>query len=409
MSSAKPKLCIIGLGMASMRLLDELVKHRATERYDIAVFSAEAPAGYNRIMLSYLLTGEQTLASVTSHTPEWFAQQGIDLHLGVKVTAMDPIQQSFTTETGEMFGYDRLVLATGSNASRIALPGVDLAGVHCFRDLQDVAQLNDLDVTDARPVMVLGAGLLGLEAAYGLAGKGHRVMVVHRSDRILSQQLDAMAGRLLQKSMEQQGIEFVLQRHLAEIQGKSQIEAVRLNHGEAFEVKALIMAVGIQPNSELAKQAGLLVNRGIVVNNALETSDSGIYALGECCELDQQTFGLVAPIYRQAAILAASLMKLPTRRFEHQLSATRLKVSGIEVFSFGDPNQAGDQLVLQDPSLGLYRKVVLVDGVIQSAILLGNTQDANWLFELHQQQIKIDNSQRSALLFGEAYYERAAA
>lgn len=409
MTIPKPKLSIIGLGMASMRLLDELVKHHATKHFDIAVFSAESPAGYNRMMLSYLLTGEQTLESVTSHTPEWFSQQGINLHLGVKVSAVDPGEQRFTTPEGKKFCYDRLVLATGSNARRVELVGADLLGVHCFRDVQDVEQLNSLDVCDKRPVMVLGAGLLGLEAAYGLAGKGHRVIVVHRSERILSQQLDGMAGRLLQKSMEQQGIKFVLQRQIVEIRGHSQIEAVRLNQGEVFEVKALIMAVGIQPNTELAQQTGLVVNKGIVVNGGLETSQPAIYALGECCEFEQQTFGLVAPIYRQAKILAEHLMRLPSDPFEHQLSATRLKVSGIEVFSFGDPNRQGDQLVLQDPSLGLYRKVVLVEGVIQSAILLGNTQDANWLFELHQQQIKIDNSQRSALLFGKAFFERAAA
>jgi len=404
-----PKLLIIGLGMASMRLLDELVKRQATQHYAIEVLSGESTAGYNRIMLSYLLSGEKTLDNITSHNQAWFDQQGIKVRFGCKVVSLDTQSCCLTTHDGEFLDYDQCVIATGSQAQRLAIKGVNLAGVHCFRDGSDAAALQQLDSSDRRPVMVIGAGLLGLEAAYGLAMQGHQVTVVHRSDRILSQQLDFNAGQQLQKSLQKQGINFVLNRQLDEIQGAQQVTAVRLNRGEVIEAKAVVMAVGIAPNTTLAKQAGLVVNRGIWVDGWMQTSAKQVFALGECCEFEHQTFGLVAPIYRQARVLAKTLCGLQTPPFVHQANATRLKVSGVEVFSFGEPNQQGDHLVFQDPTQGIYRKLVLVEGRIASAILLGNTQDANWLFELHQQQTPISEQQRSALLFGQAYFERIAA
>ncbi|AEG31553.1 NAD(P)/FAD-dependent oxidoreductase [Thiomicrospira cyclica] len=405
----KPRLIIIGLGMASMRLLDELVKRHATQHYAIEVLSGESTAGYNRILLSYVLSGEKTLDSITSHNQTWFDQQGIKMRLGCQVTELDPICRCVTTASGDVLAYDYCVIATGSNAQRLNIPGAKIPGTYCFRDCADAKALQSIDVNDSRPVLVVGAGLLGLEAAYGLVMQGHLVTVVHRSDRILSQQLDFNAGQQLQRSLQKQGIQFVLNRQLDEIHGGTEVAGVRLNKGEELSAKAIVMAVGIVPNTALANQAGLLVNKGIVVDGELQTSAAGVFALGECCEFEQQTFGLVAPIYRQASILADQLMHKPTQPFAHQLSATRLKVSGVEVFSFGEPNQQGDHLVFQDPTQGIYRKLVLVEGRIASAILLGNTQDANWLFDLYQQQTQVAAQQRSALLFGQAYFERIAA
>lgn len=408
----KPGLLIVGLGMATMKLLDEMVALNAHKRFNIQVLSAESEAGYNRILLSHLLAGQQSLAQITTHDQAWFDQHGISVHFSQKVVQLNTQKKRVITESAGVFKYDKLVLATGSQPIRLPIEGASAKNLLTFRDVKDVQHLLTIPLQNAAPVVVVGGGLLGLEAAYGLVKQGHQVTVLHRSDRILSQQLDSEAGRMLQIQLESMGIRFRLHAQLAVIQGEQNVNGVILDDGTHLQAKAVVMAVGIQPNIELAQRSGLLCKQGVLVDQQMQTSQADIFALGECVEFDGHTYGLVAPIYRQAKVLAQNLFEPQSAVFANQISPTQLKVSGIHVVSFGwpVPTDANAQtLVYQDKKQGVYRKVVLLGGRVHSAVLLGQIQDAQWLFNLYLQQTIISAHQRQALVLGQAYYERKVA
>lgn len=408
----KPDLLIIGLGMATMKLLDEMVTLGAHKRFNIQVLSAESEAGYNRILLSHVLAGQQSLVQITTHDQAWFDQQGISVHFSQKVVRIDTQKTIVITESDAIFQYDKLVLATGSQAVRLPVKGANEQNLLTFRDVQDVQRLLTIPLQNPAPVVVVGGGLLGLEAAYGLVKQGHQVTVLHRSDRILSQQLDNEAGRMLQNQLETMGITFRLHAQLAAIQGEHNVNGVILGDGTHLDAKAVVMAVGIQPNIELAQRSGLLCKQGVLVNQQMQTSQADIFALGECVEFDGHTYGLVAPIYRQAKVLAQNLVEARSSVFANQISSTQLKVSGIHVVSFGSPvpsDSTAQTLVYQDKKQGVYRKVVLLGGRVHSAVLLGQIQDAQWLFNLYLQQTIISAHQRQSLVLGQAYYERNVA
>lgn len=408
----KPDLLIIGLGMATMKLLDEMVTLGAHKCFNIQVLSAESEAGYNRILLSHVLAGQQSLAQITTHDQAWFDQHGISVHFSQKAAQIDTQKTKVITESDAIFQYDKLVLATGSQAVRLPIEGANKHNLLTFRDVQDVQRLLTIPLQNPAPVVVVGGGLLGLEAAYGLVKQGHQVTVLHRSDRILSQQLDNEAGRMLQNQLESLGIKFRLNSQLAAIQAEQNVNGVMLEDDTHLKAKAVVMAVGIQPNIELAQRSGLMCKQGVLVDQQMQTSQADIFALGECVEFEGQTYGLVAPIYRQAKVLAQNLLKDGSRVFVNQISSTQLKVSGIHLVSFGSPtpqDSNAQTLVYQDKAQGIYRKVVLLGGRVHSAVLLGQIQDAQWLFNLYQQQTIISSHQRQALVLGQAYYERKVA
>lgn len=412
MSNAPTRLVMVGLGMATMKLLDEIVALEAHKRFQILVLSAESSAGYNRILLSHVLAGQQSVKQISTHDQAWFDKHGIQVQFSQSVAQIHPEQKTLVTASGQSLGYDKLVLATGSQPVRLSIKGANAQNLLTFRDLEDVQDLLKIPLHDHAPVVVVGGGLLGLEAAYGLVQQGHQVTVVHRSDRILSQQIDYDAGQILQNQLEGLGIRFKLNTQLTEINGESAVESVRFDDGSRLSAKAVVMAVGIQPNIELAQRSGLDCVRGVLVNQQMQTSQTDIFALGECVEFDGHTYGLVAPIYRQAKVLAQNLAQGFSAVFANEISATQLKVSGLHVVSFGSPTPQepnAQTLVYQDKNQGVYRKVVLLNGRVHSAVLLGQIQDAQWLFNLYLQQTIISAHQRQALVLGQAYYERKSA
>jgi nitrite reductase (NADH) large subunit len=399
----KQRLLIIGLGMATVRLLDELVKRDAQQRYDIIVFGEELHGGYNRIQLSHVLSGEQTLDDIISHDQGWFKHRGITWFSGRKVVSVDTQAKQVTDAMGVLHGYDKLVIATGSAPVIVDVTGKDLAGVMSFRDVFDVQRMLALKPKNGQ-IVVLGAGLLGLEAAYGLVKQGFSVTVVHRSDRVMSQQLDQTAGALLQVHLERLGIGFMLSSQVLSIMGADSVESVKLSTGETLSAQAVVMAIGIRPNVTLAKQAGLTLKRGIVINEYCQTSVDGIYAVGECSEFDGQTYGLVAPIYRQVSVLVTELMGEVGIAFRNEETPTQLKVSGVTLYAFGSPlgDEDTQSLVYEDATAGVYRKVMLsADNRITGAVLLGNIAQAQQIFSRYQQATPVSITARAGLVFGQ--------
>jgi nitrite reductase (NADH) large subunit len=399
----KQKLLIIGLGMAAARLLDELVKRQAQQRYEIVVFGDESHGGYNRIQLSHVLSGESTLDDITSHDAAWFAMHDITWFSGKKIASLYADSKYVVDVTGECYDYDTLVLATGSLPVMVDVAGNNLSGVMSFRDVFDVQRMLSLSPNNGR-IVVVGAGLLGLEAAYGLVKQGFEVTVVHRSNRVMSQQLDVAAGALLQTHLESMGMQFVLSSQVASIFGIDSVEAVRLSTGETLAAQAVVMAIGIRPNAGLAKTAGLIVNRGVIVDGQCRTSVDDVYAVGECSEFDGQTYGLVAPIYRQVSVLVGQLMSEAVDDFRNLSTATQLKVSGVTLYAFGDPMGQSDTqaLVYEDGAKGVYRKVMLSpQGCVTGAVLLGNINQAQTIFNQYQQAIPVSVAQRAELVFGQ--------
>jgi nitrite reductase (NADH) large subunit len=398
----KQKLLIIGLGMAAVRLLDELVKKKAQQRYDIVVFGEESHGGYNRIQLSHVLSGETTLDDITSHDAAWFKQHDITWFSGKKIVSLYTDYKYAVDATGECYDYDKLVLATGSLPVMVDVTGNTLSGVMSFRDVFDVQRMLLLSPNNGR-IVVIGAGLLGLEAAYGLVKQGFEVTVVHRSNRVMSQQLDVASGALLQTYLEAMGMQFVLSSQVTSIKGNDSVEVVQLSSGETLSAQAVVMAIGIRPNAGLANKSGLHVNRGVVIDGQCRTSVNDVFAVGECSEFDGHTYGLVAPIYRQVSVLVGQLMGEAVDDFRNLATATQLKVSGVTLYAFGDPMGQSDTqaLVYEDGVKGVYRKVMLSpQGCVTGAVLLGNISQAQAIFNQYQQAIPVSVAQRTKLVFG---------
>jgi nitrite reductase (NADH) large subunit len=398
---ARMKLVLVGNGMAGMRTLEELLK-AAPDLYDITVFGDEPHPNYNRIMLSPVLAGEQTVEQIVLNSREWYAENGITLHTGKRIVKIDRKNRFVETDTGERAEYDRLLLATGSKSFILPVPGADLPGVIGFRDIADVdAMIAAAD--QFKSAVVIGGGLLGLEAANGLKLRGMDVSVVHIAPWLLERQMDEPAARLLQKNLEEKGLNFLLQKQTQElVRGESgRVCAVKFKDGESVSADLVVMAVGIRPNTALAESAGLQCNRGLVVNDTMQTFDPRIYAVGECVNHRGIAYGLVAPLFEQAKVCANHLAQHGVAQYQGSMTSTKLKVTGIDLFSAGNfmGGEGTEEIVFQDPGRGAYKKLVLKDNKLAGAVLYGDTLDGAWYFELMRDGTDVADF-RDKLLFG---------
>ena len=397
---SKEKLVLIGNGMAGVRTLEELFK-LTPDRYAVTVFGAEPHPNYNRIMLSPVLAGEKTVDDIVLNSREWYAEHDVSLVTGDPVVAIDRKNRQVTTASGLTQDYDRLLIATGSNPFIIPVPGHDKGGVIGFRDIADV----DTMLAAARSgkhAVVIGGGLLGLEAANGLLKNGMDVTVVHLLDTLMERQLDKPAAALLKASLEQRGLKFLMAAQTAAILGDDQVTGVRFADGSETPADLVVMAVGIRPNIALAQQAGLYCERGILVSDTMQTYDPRVYAVGECVQHRGTCYGLVAPLFEQAKVCANHLASLGFARYEGSVTSTKLKVTGIDLFSAGEFNEGeGDEtLVLQDPAQGVYKKLVIRDNRVKGAVMYGDTMDGSWYFQLLREGTDI-SAFRSTILFGQ--------
>jgi NAD(P)H-dependent nitrite reductase small subunit len=379
----RSRLVVAGNGMAGMRTVEELLKLGVADLFDITVFGAEPRGNYNRILLSPVLAGEQQADDIMLHRPNWYSRRGITLHSGDPIVEIDRKRRMVRSKNGAVAPYDRLLIATGSDPIVLPLPGKDLPGVVTFRDLDDVNRMLEKS-GEGRRAVVIGGGLLGLEAAHGLSLRGMHVTVVHLLDTLMERQLDASAGALLKSALEKRGIEFRMSAKTREIVGTERVTAVKFESGDSVPADLVVMAVGVRPNMDLAKRAHLACDRGILVDDTLQTYDPAIYAVGECVQHRRQTFGLVAPLWEQARICAQHIAEIGVSRFSGAINATQLKVSGIEVFSAGDFSEKANResLVLSDKRRGVYKRIVLEGNKVCGAVLFGDVREASRLREL---------------------------
>jgi nitrite reductase (NADH) large subunit len=397
-------LVVIGNGMAGCRAVEEVLK-RDHDRYAITIFGAEPRVNYDRIMLSPVLAGDKAFADIVINDAAWYADNGVTLHAGARVETIDREARIVRASGGLSVAYDRLILATGSDPIRLPLPGADLAGVVAFRDLDDVEAM----IAAARPgaqAVVIGGGLLGIEAAYGLSRRGMKATVVHLMDVLMERQLDASAGYLLAEALAAKGVETLLEAQSDEIVGEEgRVTGLKLKDGRILPCTLLVMAVGIRPNATLARAAGLAVNRGVVVDDNLRTTDPAIWAIGECVEHRGQCYGLVAPIWDMCRTLGDVLAGGEDAYQGSDLS-TRLKVSGVDVFSAGK-HQGGagcEDIVFRDAGRGVYKRIVLEDGRVAGAVLFGDASDGAWYFDLMRSGQAVADF-RETLVFGQAATE----
>lgn len=399
--AAKPSLVVVGNGMAGMRTVEELRK-LAPDLYDITVFGAEPHGNYNRILLSPLLAGEKSVDDIMLNTRQWYVENGIRLYAGDPVVAIDRRRRVVRSAAGIEVRYDRLLLATGSKPFIVPVPGHTLPGVIAFRDISDVETMLQA-AREQRHAVVIGGGLLGLEAANGLLRQGMQVTVVHVTDSLMNQQLDKPASLLLKKALELKGLHFLLNAQTAEIVGPERVTAVRFKDGSEIAADLVVMAAGVRPNIALAQAAGLHCERAVVVDDTLQTYDPRVYAVGECVQHRKATFGLVAPIWDQARVCGAHLAGAGHRRFVQQATPTKLKVTGVDLYSVGDfiGDADSEDLVLRDPRRGVYKRLVLKGDQIAGAVLYGDVGDGPWYFDLIQRRTDI-SAMRNHLLFGKA-------
>jgi nitrite reductase (NADH) large subunit len=400
-------LVIVGNGMVAARLVDELAKS-ALGRYAIAVVGDEPRLAYNRVLLSAVLAGETASHDIELKPASWWRDRGVTLKYGCVATEIDVGRRELKIANEESVTFSRLVLATGSAPLRLNVPGADLPGVHTFRDSRDVDLLLTLAAQKKR-VVVVGGGLLGLEAAYGLAKAGAPVTLIHLMDRLMERQLDSPAADLLKVLVERKGIEVLLNANTARLHGEKIVEGVELTDGRRIDAEAVIFAAGIRPNAALAKDAGLSVKRGIVVDDHLQTDAANIFALGECAEHRGICYGLVEPAYEQARVLAQHLAG-GSACYSGSVVATNLKVSRVAVFSAGDfiAADGSETIVLNDSRHGTYKKLVVVGGRLAGAVLIGDTQDALWYLDLIRTRAPIAKI-RGDMMFGRSLAIRSRA
>ena len=399
----KMKLVMVGNGMAGVRTLEELRKI-APDLYDITVFGAEAYANYNRILLSPVLAGEQTIKDIMLNDVDWYAENDITLHLGKKIVEIDRVKRVVIADDGTVAPYDRLLMATGSNPFMLPIPGKDLDGVISYRDIQDTNAMIEAAKVHKQAI-VIGGGLLGLEAANGLKLRGMDVTVVHLPTTLMERQLDEAAGKMLQKSLEDRGLNFLLGKNSQEIIGDAngRVQALRFTDGTEVPAQLVVMAVGIRPNTALAESAGLHCNRGIVVNDTMQTYDPRVYAVGECVNHRGTAYGLVAPLFEMAKVCANHLANFGIGRYQGSVTSTKLKVTGIDLFSAGEflGGEGTEEILLSDPIGGVYKKLVLKENKLVGACLYGDTVDGSWYFNLLREGKDISEI-RDTLMFGEA-------
>ncbi|WP_322893243.1 MULTISPECIES: nitrite reductase large subunit NirB [unclassified Yoonia] len=395
----KQRLVIIGAGMASGRMLELLFE--AGGDFDVTLFNAEPRGNYNRLMLSPVLSGEKTYEQIVTHDADWYAAQGVDCRFGEPVVRIDRENRVVYSAEGGV-PYDALVVATGSAPFIVPVPGKDLPGVVAYRDLEDANAMIAASAPGAKAV-VIGGGLLGLEAAAGMAARGAEVTVIHLMGHLMERQLDPAAGYLLQKDLESRGLRIHCNGATKAILGDDKVEAVLLEDGTVYPADLVCMAVGIRPEVRLANDAHLTVGRGITVDDQLRTSDPAIFALGECVEHNQQLFGLVAPLYDQARVLAETLLG-QQGAFKPVQTATKLKVTGVDLFSAGDFAEAPgrEDIVFRDPGRGVYKRLIIEGDRLIGAVMYGDTADGAWFFDKIKTGAPISD-QRDTLIFGPAY------
>jgi len=410
----KMKLVLVGNGMAGVRTLEELLKI-APDLYDITVFGAEPHPNYNRILLSPVLAGEQTVDEIILNPLDWYADHGITLHLGKPVAQIDRVRRKVVAADGTEADYDRLLIATGSSPFILPVPGKDLDGVIAYRDIADTNAMIEA-ATKYRHAVVIGGGLLGLEAANGLMLRGMQVTVVHLGDWLMERQLDDQAGELLRKSLEQRGLRFLLGAQTQALIGdkdgradgedttRGRVRAVQFKDGREIPADLVVMAAGIRPNTELAASAGIHCNRGIVVSDTMQTTtDPRIYSVGECAAHRGIAYGLVAPLFEQGKVCATHLAEFGIGRYQGSQTSTKLKVTGIDLFSAGDfmGGEGSEEIVMSDPFAGVYKKLVIKNDQLVGACLYGDTVDGSWYFKLLREGRKVADI-RDKLMFGES-------
>ena len=407
--SGKERLIVVGNGMAGMRTVEQLLT-RAPDRYAISVIVAEPHPNYNRILLSAVLAGDKTIDEIVINPRAWYDERGITLVAGNPANAIDPISQMVTLTDGRGLAYEKLLLATGSKPLAPPIPGLGLPGVRAFRDIADVEAMIAASETHRRAV-VIGGGLLGLEAAWGLKRRGMSVAVVHLMATLMERQLDAAAGELLQRDLDARGIAFFTNGQAEEILGTEKAEGVLLADGRKIPADLVVLAIGIRPNIDLARGAGLDVNRGILVGDDMRTNAPDIYAVGECIEHNGQVFGLVAPIWEQARVCGARLAGDTEAVYVPPPVFTSLKITGVDVFSGGAlaaADEADDEITLHDAKRGLYKKVILRDDRIVGTVLYGAVSDGPWYVQLMRDKIDV-SAFRDQLVFGRRLAEAAGA
>ncbi|SDZ09000.1 nitrite reductase (NADH) large subunit [Evansella caseinilytica] len=392
------KLVMIGNGMAGVRSIEEILK-RDPSRYEITIIGDEAHPNYNRIMLSNVLQGKTALDDITINDWSWYKVNNINLMTGEKVTSIDREAKSVTTEKGSEIPYDILIIATGSSSFILPLPGSDLDGVIGFRTIEDTEKMIEIAERKKKAV-VIGGGLLGLEAARGLIDRGMDVHVIHLLPTLMEQQLDAPAARMLKKDLEKQGMKFKMEKQTAEILGETAVEGVRFNDGEELACDLVVMAVGIRPNAALAKACGLEVNRAIVVDDHMRTIDPAVYAVGECAEHRGMAYGLVAPLYEQGQALADALTGRESEGYQGSILSTQLKVAGCDLFSGGKIHEDDhtEAIVVQDAVAGVYKKILVEDNKITGIVLYGDASDGNRLFSMLKKGTDISEFTTAAVL-----------
>ncbi|MCF6219224.1 MAG: nitrite reductase large subunit NirB [Gammaproteobacteria bacterium] len=398
----KEKLVLVGNGMAGIRALEELLKI-APDKYDITVFGAEPYCNYNRIMLSPVLAGEKTIDDIILNSQAWYDENNITLHTGKPVVDIDRRGQKVVADDGTTARYDRLLLATGSNPFIIPIPGHDKEGVIGFRDIKDVDTMLDA-AKQYKKAVVIGGGLLGLEAANGLVINGMDVTVVHLGDTLMEMQMDEFSGEMLKASLEERGLKFRMNSSTVELTGNQRVEGLKFADGGELEADLVIMAAGIRPNIELAKKVGIHCERGIVVNDTLQTFDPKIYSVGECVQHRGIAYGLVAPLFEQAKVCANHLAGYGIAIYEGSTTSTKLKVTGIDLFSAGDfhGDESTEDVVMKDAARGIYKKVVLRDNRIIGAVMYGDTVDGAWYFQMLRDETDVSDF-REHLMFGQAH------
>ncbi|QUL57840.1 nitrite reductase large subunit NirB [Paenibacillus tritici] len=398
MTAKRKKMILVGNGMAGVRVIEHLLK-LAPEAYEITIFGSEPYPNYNRIMLSSVLAGGASLDEIVINDLEWYRSFNITLYTGHTVTSIDTAAHRVYTDQGITAEYDELILATGSNPFMLPIPGAEKEGVIAFRDIKDTQIMQDVSQKYTK-ALVIGGGLLGLEAARGLLHLGMNVSVVHIHEYIMERQLDEAASRMLRGELEAQGMRFLLKKQSEAILGKKRVKGLLFADGETAEADLIVMAVGIKPNVELARSSGIEVKRGIVVNDYMETNLPGIYAVGECAEHRGIAYGLVAPLYEQGAVLAKRLAGVPTEGYAGSVTSTKLKVSGVDVFSAGQYNeQPGTKaLRFQDETEGVYKKLVISGDKLVGAVLFGDTNDGAELFSMIKKGENIKGREKELLL-----------
>ncbi|WP_099911711.1 nitrite reductase large subunit NirB [Puniceibacterium antarcticum] len=401
------KLVVIGAGMASGRLLEHLFD-AAPGAFDVTLFNAEPRGNYNRLMLSPVLSGEKSYGEIITHDDDWYAGNTVTCRFGEKIDGIDRARKVVLSAQGET-PYDKLIIATGSNPFIIPLPGHTLPGVISYRDLDDTNAMIETSATPGARAVVIGGGLLGLEAAAGLRMRGMEVTVLHNTGHLMERQLDAAAGYLLRRDLEARGINVITQAQTQSIEGNGHVARVMLVDGTELPCELVVMAVGIRPSVQLAKDAGLDVGRAITVDAQMQTSDPDVYALGECVEFAGTLFGLVAPLYDQAKVLAKTLTDQEDAFTVKEL-ATKLKVTGCDLFSAGDFAEGADRedIVFRDPGRGVYKRLVLKDDHLIGAVMYGDTADGSWFFGLIKDATDVSDM-RDTLIFGPAYQGGATA